>query len=253
MDDIWIRVLERPKLHDPVLIEGLPGIGFVGKLAAEHLIHQLPVVKFAEIYSKDFPPQALVDETGVARAANNELYAYQGPRSKTDLIILIGDYQGLTPPGQYEFSDRVIAFCKELGVKRVFTLGGYGIGRVVSTPRVFGAATDPEFLPIAEKFNVAFSRGEPGTGIGGAAGLLLAMGKLHGMTGLALMGQTPGFFADARAAKAVLDVLVQLLGIEVDTSELEARGGEAVERLHGPEGLPPPPSPPSREDLSYIG
>jgi len=252
MEDIWIRVLDRPTLHDPVLIEGLPGIGFVGKLAAEHLIHELPVAKFAEIYSKDFPPQALVDDSGIARAANNELYAYHGERSETDLIILIGDYQGLTPPGQYEFSDRVIAFCKEFGVKRVFTLGGYGIGRVVASPRVFGAATDPEFLPIAQKFNVAFSRGEPGTGIGGAAGLLLAMGKLHGMTGLALMGETPGFFADARAAKAVLDVLTQLLGIRVETADLEARAGETAERLHGPEA-PAAPGRPSREDLSYIG
>ena len=37
MEDIVIRYLEKPKLRDPIFIEGLPGIGNVGKLAAEHL------------------------------------------------------------------------------------------------------------------------------------------------------------------------------------------------------------------------
>lgn len=43
-----------PKLTNPLLIEGLPGIGNVGKLAVEHLIDTINAKKFAEIYSKDF-------------------------------------------------------------------------------------------------------------------------------------------------------------------------------------------------------
>jgi uncharacterized protein len=31
-------VKEMPVLVDPVLVEGLPGVGNVGKLAAEHLV-----------------------------------------------------------------------------------------------------------------------------------------------------------------------------------------------------------------------
>src|SRR3972149_6895941 len=57
MENIVVRYLDHPKLTDPIFIEGLPGIGNVGKLAAEHLKDELKAVKFAEIYSKYFPPQ----------------------------------------------------------------------------------------------------------------------------------------------------------------------------------------------------
>ena len=60
MDYVTIRYIDKkPKLKNPILIEGLPGIGNVGKLAVEHLIDKTNAVKFAEIYSKDFPPQVL--------------------------------------------------------------------------------------------------------------------------------------------------------------------------------------------------
>ena len=52
MDDIQIHYEEHPKLDNPTFVQGLPGIGNVGKLAAEHLKDELKAVKFAEIYSK---------------------------------------------------------------------------------------------------------------------------------------------------------------------------------------------------------
>jgi len=38
MDEFAVETLAEPSLSDPVLIEGLPGVGHVGKLAAEHLL-----------------------------------------------------------------------------------------------------------------------------------------------------------------------------------------------------------------------
>ena len=35
MENILVKYLEHPKLNDPIFIEGLPGIGNVGKLAAD--------------------------------------------------------------------------------------------------------------------------------------------------------------------------------------------------------------------------
>ncbi|MCK5342374.1 MAG: PAC2 family protein, partial [Candidatus Heimdallarchaeota archaeon] len=58
MDFVTIRRIKKvPKLTQPLLIEGLPGIGNVGKLAVEHLIDSIKATKFAEFYCKDFPPQ----------------------------------------------------------------------------------------------------------------------------------------------------------------------------------------------------
>ena len=41
MKEIEIRELKSVKLNAPVMIEGLPGVGNVGKLVVEHMIEEL--------------------------------------------------------------------------------------------------------------------------------------------------------------------------------------------------------------------
>ena len=47
-----ITELEKPKLKDPVFIEGLPGVGNVGRIAAGYLVEELKAKKFAELDRK---------------------------------------------------------------------------------------------------------------------------------------------------------------------------------------------------------
>jgi uncharacterized protein (TIGR00162 family) len=221
MDSIMIKYYEKPKLKSPIFIEGLPGVGNVGKLAAEHLIDEIKAKKFADIYSKHFPPQVIVNEEGLIKLVNNELFYFKSKeKKKSDLVFLVGDYQGLTPEGQYELSDFVLKTTKDYGVKQVFTLGGYGMGSMVSKPRVFGAATDEELINEMKKHGVVFAGGEPGTGIVGASGLLLGLGQIYGMKSVCLMGETSGYLVDPKSAQAVLEVLAKVLDIEIDLTAL---------------------------------
>lgn len=252
MDDIVIVFKERPRLRDPVFIEGLPGVGNVGKLAAEHLVDQLKAIKFAEIFSKYFPPQVLVNDYGVIRLVSNEMHYVSRPGAANDLVIMTGDYQGLTPEGQYELSDRTLQVIKELGVRRMYTLGGYGLGRMIEKPRVLGAATDPALVEEMKAQGVTFSKGEPGSGIVGASGLLLGLGKLYGMSSVCLMGETSGYFVDPKGAQAVLEVLARILGIKIDFSELEEKALQIDQITSKLKEAEPEPQP-KREDLGYIG
>src|SRR3989442_1101173 len=61
MDNIVIRYLDHPKLEDPIFIEGLPGIGNVGKLAAEHLKDELNGV----VFSRGEPGAGIVGASGL--------------------------------------------------------------------------------------------------------------------------------------------------------------------------------------------
>ncbi len=252
MENIVVTYLERPKLNDPIFIEGLPGIGNVGKLAAEHLKDELKAVKFAEVVSKYFPPQVLVQEDGLVKLVNNEFY-YVKREGKRDLVLLVGDYQGLTPEGQYELSDRVLKEITALGVKEAFTLGGYGMGRIVTKPRVLGAATDLELVKEMEKHGVVFSRGEPGAGIVGASGLVLGLGRLHGVRSVCLMGETSGYFVDPKSAQAVLQVLTKALDLEISFSELESKAKQIDSITSKLREVETSPEGPSKEDLGYIG
>src|SRR3989441_8122392 len=191
MDNIVIRSLDHPKLEDPIFIEGLPGIGNVGKLAAEHLKDELKGVKFAEIFSKYFPPQVLVQDDGQVKLVNNEMH-YVKRNNGTDLILLTGDYQGLTPEGQYELSDFILKELKGLGVRRIFTLGGEGVGRMGTKARGLWGATGLRLLEGMEKNGGVFSRGGPGAGVGGASGLLLGLGRLDEVDAGWLLGEAAG-------------------------------------------------------------
>lgn len=66
MEPIDIETLADPDLRDPVLVEGLPGVGHVGKLAAEHLLEEFESTLVRRVYADEFPPQVDVDDDGVA-------------------------------------------------------------------------------------------------------------------------------------------------------------------------------------------
>jgi len=249
MDNVLVRYIKKPKLVEPVLIGGLPGVGNIGKLAADHLVDETGAEKIAEIYSKHFPPQVIVKDDGVIRQVNNELYYLKNP----EIIILVGDYQGLTPEGQYELADVVLNIVEKFGVKKIFTLGGYGLGRMIKKPRVLGAATNEELVREMKKYGVVFPKGEPGSGIIGASGLLLGLGMLRGMGGVCLMGETSGYFVDPKAARAVLEVLIKVLGIKIDFSELDEKAA-AIERIASKmKDMEKQEVKRRREDLGYIG
>jgi len=60
-------------------------------------------------------------------------------------------------------------------VKRIYTLGGFGVGHLVNEPRVLGAVNRAELRSEIETAGVMFNRDEPGGGIIGAAGLILGL------------------------------------------------------------------------------
>ncbi|MEM4541516.1 MAG: PAC2 family protein, partial [Archaeoglobaceae archaeon] len=76
------------------------------------------------------------------------------------------------------------------------------------------------------KYGVKFEPGEPGGGIIGAAGLLLGVAELENIEAICLMGVTSGYMVDPKSAKAVLEVLSRILGLQVSFEALEKRAKE---------------------------
>ena len=59
MEKILIKQYKKPKLSNSILIGGLPGIGNVGKIAADYIIEKLKMQKLADIFSQYLPPTGL--------------------------------------------------------------------------------------------------------------------------------------------------------------------------------------------------
>ena len=100
MEKIILNQIKRPRLNNPVLIGGLPGIGNIGKIAAEYLIEKLKMEKMADLYSQYLPPQVFIGDDGLTHLVRNSIYYKKFPK-KNDLMILVGDFQGTTQEDQY--------------------------------------------------------------------------------------------------------------------------------------------------------
>lgn len=254
MDPVELHRLESPELDDPVLVEGLPGVGNVGKLAVEHLIDELGATRMADVYCKDFPPQVFVLADGTVKLVNNEIwFAKKGDKSERDIILLTGDYQGLTSAGQYDLASAVLELADSYGCTRLFTMGGYGLGRLVPEPGVLGACTDADTVAEMKELGVQFREDEPGGGIIGASGLFLGLGKLRGMRGACLMGETSGYLVDPQSAQAVLEVLSKALGLTLSYEKLEEKAQEMDKIAQQLKDMERKATERAPDDLRYIG
>lgn len=237
----------RPSLRRPVLVEGLPGVGNIGKLAADLMCRQLGAKRFARVYSDDLPPQVLIDGDCIADAARCELW--YAPLGERDIVFVLGDFQGTTPSGQYSLSEFVFRMVLPHDPSLVITLGGYGTGTLSPAPRVLGVVTDAALKPEMEAAGIGFYPGEPQGGIVGAAAMFMAFGGMYGIPSMCVMGETSGYIIDPRSARNVVNALALLLGMDVDTSEFEEAAGQidqASMLSQESEAVAPP------EDLSYI-
>jgi uncharacterized protein (TIGR00162 family) len=213
-----IEISEKPKLNDPILIEGLPGIGFVANIAVLHLINELNARRFAEIVSASFQDFAVTTEGGGARSPVNELYYHKREDEGRDLILWHGNTQALTTFGQYELCGKVLDIAQELGCRFVISIGGFKKDEVQTVPAIYSAATDQETLKEALDLGTKVMVGH----IFGIAGLLVGLSRLRNMKGFALLVDTLGMYPDANAARYALTALGKYLNLNIDLSQLDA-------------------------------
>jgi len=251
MDEFEMETHADPDLDEPVLIEGLPGVGHVGKLAAEHLLEEHESTLVRRVHSKHFPPQVSVDE-GRVRLAGAEFYVIEeldGP----DLLVLTGDHQAQDNVGHYGMADTFLDVAGAFEVERLFALGGVPTGELIEEYSVLGAATTDALVDDLEGVGVEFRGDEPAGGIVGVSGLLLGLGQRRGFEAACLMGETSGYLVDPKSAQAVLGVLSDLVGFEIDFAQLEERAEEMEEVVRKIQEMEQGTPTPSDEDLRYIG
>ncbi len=224
--DTWINELKKVSLKNPILISGLPGAGYVGKLAVEFLIEALGAEKFAELVSYHLPYYVLVDGTGRVRLLKGHFY-YVKRDEGPDIVLLTGDSQAESLEGHYTMSEEIIKFAKKLGINRMIALAGFRSPCKGEKREVFAAFVGEWGSKIMKE---AHLRPAAGTPVVGMAGILLAIAQLYGIDGLVLLGETRGYATDPEAAKSVLEILCKLLSLKLDFSLLEKEIEEAKGR-----------------------
>ncbi len=232
------------KLKDPVLVEGLPGIGNVAKICVDFLREEMRAKHLFTIYSDELPHSVFVTEDSLLELPHVEFSYFKAKRRH--VVLLSGTSQATSEKGSYILMKEILKRAKHLGVKEVITLGGIGHAKPPSKPKVHLVATHKEMLRKAQKLDVLVDGSSSVGVIIGAAGLLLGLGKRMGFKGFSLLVDTfshPSYLGFSEA-QMLLKVLKQYLDFEVDERKLKPFQKQFFVKRRKPV---------KRERLTYIG
>lgn len=203
------------------LICGFPGSGYVGKLAVDHLIHELSARHLVDIYSNTFPPQVLINPDGTVDLVRNAIFYYESHVSTAlNMLFLTGDSQPSNPDAEYLLAETILGIASKFSVLHVYALATYITGVFVQKPHVFCTASDMKSLRDIKNPDVAVMDGGSMTGMNG---LIVGLAKLKGIRSTCLLGETSGYVVDAKASRSLLEVLTTRLSLEISIEALDAR------------------------------
>lgn len=217
------KINERLRLNKPILIEGLPGIGNVGKIAVDFMIDHLGAKKLCEFESYAYPHSVFVNERNIIELPTIEIY-YKQRRNKNDLLLLSGDVQPIDEISCYKFSEKVIDLFQEYNGKEIITLGGVALQEVPKKPKIYCTGNCAKTINtyargVHVRKNLYGSIGP----ITGVSGVLLGIAKKRKIPAITLLAETYAhpMYLGVSGAKEILNILNKKLGIKANTKQLD--------------------------------
>lgn len=213
---IKFRELKRIELRDGVLVQGLPGIGLAGKLAVDYIVKELNLPKVAELITDGLLMQSnvvvFVDEDATLRLPAYEFFLFNSSR---DVLFVTAPSQPVAWM-QYDVAEYILDYFQSTGGVEVVGVCGTTMG---GGDGVYFATASRELKEELEK--IGFKPSQGGV-ITGACGLLPALAMLRGLKSYVLMGYVNQLELDPIAAKHLVQALGKLLGIDIDTKNLDS-------------------------------
>ena len=221
---VWnIKKITNTAFKNPVLIEGLPGVGNVGKIAVDFLIEKLDAQEIFECSSYDMPHCVFVNEENMIELPMIDVYhAKVNGRS---VLFLAGDIEPTSEKSCYEFCHSLLE--KLTGVKnlQIFTLGGIALPSIPENPKVYCTGNSKKIMQRFATITDTQIHGVVGPIIG-VSGVLPALAGKKNIPSVALLAETFGHpqYLGIKGAKEILKVLQKELKTKLDLGELQEDG-----------------------------
>lgn len=221
----WKVVFEKkPKLKNPVLVEGLPGIGNVGKVALDFITDEVGAQKIADFQSYAIPHSVFVNENNLIELPSIQLFAKQR-RNKRDLLFLAGDVQPVDEQSCYSFADTVIDACAQLGCKEIITLGGVALKQIPKKPKVYCTGNNSGIVKAYKKGTNVQTQlyGKIGP-ILGVSGVLAGVAGKKKLKSVSLLAETYGhpYYVGLPGARELIRILNNKLELKLNLAKLDA-------------------------------
>lgn len=218
------KCCQKPKLNNPILIEGLPGIGNVGKVAVDFVIEELGAKKLFDLFSYSFPHSVFVNEDNLVELPSISIYYKKFNDKRNDLLFLSGDLQPTDEVSSYEFSEEVINIIKEMGGKEIITLGGIGLPEIPKKPKVYCTGNSKKIISKYKKsLNLNTNLHGIVGPIVGVSGLLLGLSAKKDIEAISFLSETYAhpMYLGIKGAKEIINLLNKRFKLKVDINKLE--------------------------------
>ena len=206
---VKINEFVKKDLKNYTLIEGFPGIGLVGTIAAKYLIEKLEFKNYGCIESDIFIPVIRVRNgkpIEPSRIFINE---------KRKLLVIISE-QIIPHRFMDDFARAVVNWIKEKGIKKIISLSGIRTEEAKEQRRVYGMAANEKSLKILEKHNIAVIKEGVTSGI---TALTLLELKRTNLEVISLLGEVK-MLTDYPAAAEVIKTMNDILKLNINVQPL---------------------------------
>ncbi|QLG26995.1 proteasome assembly chaperone family protein [Halorarum halophilum] len=214
-----IDVRTEVSLSEPTLVEGFPGVGLVGKIAADHLVSVLEMTHHADVHCESLPKAASFGAGDDGLRTPVRLYA----DAENDLLVLQSDVP-VSPDAATEFAECVDDWFREESVTPLYIAGLKRERPTEDDPAVFGVAAG-DGAALLDRTDVP----EPTDAgiVSGPTGALLNHALATDLTAVGLFADCDPRFPDPRAARAVLeDGVAPIADVDVPVDGLEAHASQ---------------------------
>lgn len=226
-------VKKMPSLNNPVFIEGLPGIGNVGKVVVDFMIDELKAEKIMEIYSYSFPHSVFVNEKNLVEVPKIEVY-FKKINGRRDLIFLAGDVQPAEEAASYEFSNKILDIAQYFKTKELITLGGIGLPAVPEKPKVYCTGNSKDLI---KKYKNGAKINEKVYGVVGpiigVTGLLTGLAKERNIKSICFLAETYShpLYLGIKGSQEILKILNKKLMLKLNLKQLDKEVAEAEKEI----------------------
>lgn len=200
-----------------MLVEGMPGVGLVGKIATDHLVDEFDMELYGTVHCESLAPISVYHEGERELLPPVRLYA----APDEDLVALQSDVP-VNVEAVREFADCVVGWLSKEEVTPLF-LSGLPAEKS-GVPELFGVSTGAGADLLADT-DIALP---PENGvISGPTGAFLNQAGEVDLDGVGLVVESNERFPDPEAARVLIeDGVGALTDVEVDVSELVERAEE---------------------------
>ena len=222
MATVTVRA-EDVELDEPTMVEGLPGVGLVGKLATDHLVEQFDMTYLASVDCEGLPQISVYEEDSRDVRPPVRLYADE----QNDLLALQSDVP-VSASAATEFAACVTDWLADREATPIYMSGLPHQKQPDEVPSLYGVAsgTAGELLDEVD-VETPDERGA----ISGPTGALLSEAADRDLDALGLIVQSDPQFPDPEAAHILIEQGIEpLAGIQVDTDDLVDRAEEISEQ-----------------------